>query len=241
MYWQSERNIGISEKPPHEVFQLNIAGKLVVLSESKKFAGQCLAGGLSGHPSRRQLDYYDRPHRSGPSDADERRAAYFRVLIENRFASHREKRALFRHNPVSLADGPNATGGGQRTNQTTFQVNGTVWDWDPQLNHMTGTLTSFDMVGGNQGTFTYFGTDGRNAAGTTGTIQMIAPSLAYSYFLGGSAWDGSGNNPVSSLTTESDNSQITTLTFLPEPAGFLMLGAGVLGLLGLNLLHRRRH
>lgn len=144
------------------------------------------------------------------------------------------------HNPVSLSDGPLATGGGQRTNQTTFQINGTVWDWDPQLNHMTGTFTSFDMVGGNQGTFTYFGVDSRNAAGTTGTIQMIAPSLAYSYFLGGSAWDGSKTNPVSSLTTESDNHQMTTLTFLPEPAQFLALGAGVFGLLGLNLLHRRR-
>lgn len=144
------------------------------------------------------------------------------------------------HNPASLAEGPNATGGGQRTNQTTFQVNGTVWDWDPQLNHMTGTLTGKALLGGPS-TVTFIAVDGRNAAGTTGTIQMVAPSMAYSYFLGGSAWDGSGTNPVSSLTTESDNSQITTLTFLPEPAQFLALGAGVFGLLGLNLLHRRRH
>ena len=144
------------------------------------------------------------------------------------------------HNPASLADGPNATGGGALTNQTTFEGHGTVWDWDPQLNHMTGTLTGKALFGGPS-TVTFIAVDGRNAAGTTGTIQMVAPSMAYSYLLPGSAWDGSGTNAVGSLTSENTNNQITTLTFLPEPAQFLALGAGVFGLLGLNLLHRRRH
>jgi hypothetical protein len=142
------------------------------------------------------------------------------------------------HNPASLSNGPEAFDGGQRTNQTTFDVNGEVWDWDPQRNHMTGTFTGQDLFGTPE-TVTLVAEDNRTAMGINGTIQMIAPSIAYNYLLP-AAYSGDADNPVGTMQSENWNYQTTTIDFVPEPTNLMLLGAGSLGLFGIQSLHRRR-
>jgi len=88
----------------------------------------------------------------------------------------------------------------------------------------TGMITVTDMGGAATSFRTRTGYDLRNGAGTSGTLQVVAPMLAH----------GAGFIPVE---TAMDN--ILRFTFVPEPGAGLMLGLGIVGVLMLEV-HRRR-
>ena len=77
------------------------------------------------------------------------------------------------------------------------------------------------------------GSDNRNASGTLGTMSLVVPWLAHQYL--------TSFNPVEPVESTWHEGAIVKMriTFLPEPRGFLLLGAGILGLVGVYRLRRR--
>jgi len=95
---------------------------------------------------------------------------------------------------------------------------------------ITGTVTIIDYSPYSTRTYTAMGLDGRNDAGTSGSISLVTPRLLNSFqAFGGSV--ATSLNRTGSVTT-------LTLSFLPEPGRIALLGGGLLGLLALS---RRRH
>jgi hypothetical protein len=90
----------------------------------------------------------------------------------------------------------------------------------------TGTVRVFNSVGAFTTTRTRTGFDNRTANGTHGTLQLVTPNV----LLITSALRTIGFASTAELTLE----------FLPEPAATTLLGSGVLLLLGLNSLRRRK-
>ena len=77
------------------------------------------------------------------------------------------------------------------------------------------------------------GYDNRNASGTLGSMSLVAASLSHSYL--------TSFNPVEPILSLFHGASIRELkvTFMPEPVGILLLGAGILGLAGVYRLRRR--
>lgn len=134
----------------------------------------------------------------------------------------------------------NCCGYSVNTNTVTAGQNGAAWLWDPTYAWLTGTITVSAPAGVAASYFTAMGTDSRNAAGTTGTIQMIAPRLTYGYSLPGQVPPKDGTGSIGTITWEAGGIGTASLTFLPEPGSALLLGSGILGLVGIGRL-RRRH
>jgi hypothetical protein len=89
----------------------------------------------------------------------------------------------------------------------------------------TGKVVGSDRAG-NFWTFrSRQGFDNRNSAGTTGTLQLVTPALT----------DITGLAPLPFAITS-----VLTINFMPEPRATLLLGAGVVTLLGLYAVRRRR-
>ena len=102
----------------------------------------------------------------------------------------------------------------------------------------TGTATASAPLG----VATYrvvTGMDSRNAAGTTGTIQLVTPRLAHNYSVSPLPPPLDGTATVGGLLTDFGLTARIELNFLPEPGRFAAFGAGVLAL-GLLLRVRRR-
>ena len=98
----------------------------------------------------------------------------------------------------------------------------------------TGTVTAYNNRGYGITNTTFMGADGRNAAGTSGTISVVTASISFSYNKFGGVPTGINNG--SSFASQ------LNLKLLPEPGGTLLLGSGVLSLSLLALhRHRRRH
>lgn len=83
--------------------------------------------------------------------------------------------------------------------------------------------------------------DNRNAAGTTGMIQVMTPRLMNLYYVvpnaqGNPPLDGTGT--VTALGSDWSTKAIYELTFLPEPGQWTLLGIGIAGLVGIIRLRR---
>jgi hypothetical protein len=90
----------------------------------------------------------------------------------------------------------------------------------------TGKINVRDKAGQFWTFRTRSGFDNRNVAGTTGTLQLVTPSLA--------SITGPFLNVPFALTS------VLTITFTPEPGATLLLAAGALTLLGLHAVRRHR-
>jgi hypothetical protein len=89
----------------------------------------------------------------------------------------------------------------------------------------TGRVVASDRSG-NFWTFrSRQGFDNRNAAGTSGTLQLVTPALT----------DIQGLAPLPFAITS-----VMTIQFMPEPGATLLLGAGVITLFGLYAVRRRQ-
>jgi hypothetical protein len=129
------------------------------------------------------------------------------------------------------AQGGAATPTFQTTTSAPFQLKGGGPPTVPGLAQQvffpwtTGRVVASDRAG-NFWTFrSRQGFDNRNAAGTVGTLQLVTPALT----------DITGLAPLPFALTS-----VLTLTFTPEPGPTLLLGAGVITLLGLHVVRRRR-
>lgn len=91
--------------------------------------------------------------------------------------------------------------------------------------YTVGSVRAHDTGGSYNTTRSSFGFDNRNSAGTSGTLQLVAP------------WEA---QLVPFLNLYFGGTAKLTFNFLPEPGATAMLGAGVLAILGLTLRNRRR-
>jgi hypothetical protein len=90
--------------------------------------------------------------------------------------------------------------------------------------YTTGRVVQNESGGNYVSHRTSTGFDNRNAAGTTGTLQVIAP------------WNGN----LLALQLWFGGTERLTFEFLPEPRATVMLAAGIFLVLGLHLWQRRR-
>ncbi len=102
----------------------------------------------------------------------------------------------------------------------TFVASGAAFPWT------TGTVMAFDNVGDFTSTRTITGNDGRTTAnGTNGTLSLVSPGLLLM----------TGVFPLGiAITTQID------VTMTPEPGASMLLASGVVGLIGLHRVSRRR-
>ena len=89
----------------------------------------------------------------------------------------------------------------------------------------TGTVWAEDNGGQFQTIRSSMGNDGRNAAGTTGTLQIVSP------------WEA---NLTPFLNLYFGGTARVDFNFTPEPATTGLLAAGVMALIGLHTVNRRR-
>lgn len=103
---------------------------------------------------------------------------------------------------------------------------------------MTGVITLSNPAP-NAATYTVFtGMDNRNAAGTSGTIQLISPRLLFGYGIEGPIPPpGDGTGTVTNIQTGVVGTLRTTIQ-VPEPAQLALITVGAFGLVG--LVRRRR-
>ena len=97
----------------------------------------------------------------------------------------------------------------------------------------TGMLEVYQPLGSTVTTVSLTGYDNRTPLGLHGKLSLVVPWLVH-----GSV---ESYNPLDPVQSGIHTALITknTITFLPEPAVILQLGAGVLGLVGLYRLRRR--
>ena len=94
---------------------------------------------------------------------------------------------------------------------------------------VTGTATVKHYHRGATLTFTAVGVDGRNPAGTTGTISLVTPRVlntyveVYNFFAGSDFYKRNQSASVSTLS----------LSFLPEPSRWVLIASGLVGLVAL--------
>jgi hypothetical protein len=116
------------------------------------------------------------------------------------------------------------TGGGQPVRA------GVVAKHNPAGIAMTGVMTVEAPVGdATQQILT--GVDNRNAAGTTGRIQLVQGRVFVSYAVEPPpAWPLPETGTVTSLEFDTARVYTTDLRLLPEPSQFALLGVGLMGL-----------
>ena len=114
-------------------------------------------------------------------------------------------------------------------NTVTKGVNGFAGVFSPTEAFLTGTITASNPVGGYAEYSTRMGVDARNNAGTTGTIQLIAPTLIYSYSLPGQFPPKNGTGTVGSPTTGTSRSSSPASNSCRNPAGPSCWGSESLG------------
>ena len=97
----------------------------------------------------------------------------------------------------------------------------------------TGMLEVYQPLGSTVTTVSLTGYDNRTPLGLHGKLSLVVPWLVHGYV--------ESYNPLDPVQSGIHTALITknTITFLPEPAVILQLGAGVLGLVGLYRLRRR--
>ena len=97
----------------------------------------------------------------------------------------------------------------------------------------TGRVEIYQPLGSTVTTATVTGYDNRNPQGLHGKLSLVVPWLVHGYL--------ESYNPADPISSPLHSALITqnTITFLPEPAEMLQLGAGILGLVGLYRLRRR--
>lgn len=103
---------------------------------------------------------------------------------------------------------------------------------------MTGSVT-ISQPFSNFDTYTMFtAMDNRNAAGTSGTIQVISPRLSFGYtILGPQPAPGDGSGTVVAFSG-ANMGAIRTSIQVPEPAQIALISIGALGILGLRRIRR---
>ena len=97
----------------------------------------------------------------------------------------------------------------------------------------TGRVEVYQPLGATVTTATVTGFDNRTPLGHHGRLSLVVPWLVHGYV---ASYDPT--DPVAAPTHSALINQ-NTITFLPEPAEILQLGAGILGLVGLYRLRRR--
>jgi hypothetical protein len=98
---------------------------------------------------------------------------------------------------------------------------------------VTGMLTVQAPQGAVVTTTTQTGVDARSAPFTTGVISMVTPRSQY-------VWQKDGAGTLLNIRSNFGVIQALELTFVPEPGPLTMLASGIVGLLGLQSLRRRR-
>jgi hypothetical protein len=97
----------------------------------------------------------------------------------------------------------------------------------------TGRVEVYQPLGSTVTTGTVTGYDNRTPQGLHGKLSLVVPWLVHGY--------AESYNPADPISSGIHTALITknVVTFLPEPAEILQLGAGILGLVGLYRLRRR--
>jgi hypothetical protein len=98
---------------------------------------------------------------------------------------------------------------------------------------ITGMLTLHAPQGAVVTTTTQTGVDARSAPFLTGVISMVTPRSQY-------VWQKDGAGTLLNIRSNFGVIQALELTFVPEPGPLTMLASGIVGLLGLQSLRRRR-
>lgn len=97
----------------------------------------------------------------------------------------------------------------------------------------TGRVSVFQSGNPYTTTIVKTGSDNRTPAGAMGTLSLVVPWLTHHY-----ATDYNPSDPATSPVHWA-GIQTMRVNFLPEPGGLLLLGAGVLGLVGVYRFRRR--
>ena len=97
----------------------------------------------------------------------------------------------------------------------------------------TGMITGFQSGGNYISTAVQTGSDNRTENREMGTLSLVTSHLTHSYI--------NSFNPSEPVTSPFHNVRVWKMrvTFLPEPGGILLVGAGILGLAGVYRLRRR--
>jgi len=97
----------------------------------------------------------------------------------------------------------------------------------------TGRISGYQAGGNYISTAVQTGSDNRTENREMGTLSLITAHLTHNYI--------ASFNPSEPVTSPFHNTRVwrARVTFMPEPSGILLLGAGVLGLVGVYRRRRR--
>jgi hypothetical protein len=97
----------------------------------------------------------------------------------------------------------------------------------------TGRVSVLQAAGPYSTTIVKTGSDNRTPAGVMGTLSLVVPWLTHHY--------RTAYNPIDPATSPLHWAGLQTMkvNFLPEPSGILLMGAGILGLVGVYRFRRR--
>ena len=115
---------------------------------------------------------------------------------------------------------------------------GAVAKHHPAVWAITGTITASEPLGGYATVNIKTGMDSRNAAGTTGPIQLVSSRIFSSYVVTPTPPSLDGSGTVTLFRGGTARVYKTALQMAPEPGSAALIGVGAMGLFGLALRRR---